>query len=142
MKFALAYFKAIGLDASALQRDILGTQWLSLLAGFDPAGGGSKMKAQGGTFIQEMAKIEGYPIVIDGKYFPAPRAQAAVEEEKGGGGIGGALGKLGGKLLKKKPSPEEEKAPAISFYTEVVSISAAAVDPNELQPPANYKKKN
>ena len=52
------------------------------------------------------------------------------------------MGKIGGKLLKKKPNPEEEKAPAIGFYTEILSLSVAAVDPNELQPPANYKKKN
>jgi len=143
MKFSKAYLAAIGLDAEALQRDILGTQWMALLAGFDPVGGGSKMKASGATMAEEMRKIEGYPIVIDGKYYPAPRPQAqAQQEEQGGGGVGGALGRIGGKLLKKKANPEEDKAPALSFYTEVVSVSAAAVDPNELQPPANYKKKN
>jgi hypothetical protein len=140
MKFSQAYLKAVGLDANTLQRDILGTQWLTLLAGFDPAGG-SKMKAQGTTMSKEMKKIEGYPIIIDGKYYPAPRPQAAEAEDQGRGGIGGALGKLGGKLLKKKPNPEEEKAPAVAFTTEVVSVSAAPVDPNDLQIPANYKKK-
>jgi hypothetical protein len=142
MKFSRAYLQAIGLDVDALQRDILGTQWMSLLAGFDPAAGGSKMKVDPKAMAEEMKKIEGYPIVIDGKYYPAPRPQAAPAEDQGGGGLGGALGKIGGKLLKKKPNPEEEKAPAIGFYTEILSLSVAAVDPNELQPPANYKKKN
>jgi hypothetical protein len=49
--------------------------------------------------------------------------------------------RLGGNLLKKKPNPEEAKAPAISFYTEILSLNAAAVDPAELQVPAVYKKK-
>jgi hypothetical protein len=142
MKFSRAYLQAVGLDADKLQQDVLGTQWLALLGGFDPAAGGSKMNPKETSVAQEMKKIEGYPIVIDGQYTPAPRIQAAAEEKpSGGGGIGGALGKIGGGLLKKKPKPEEEKAPAIKFYTEVLSLSAAAVDPNELAPPANYKKK-
>jgi hypothetical protein len=90
-----------------------------------------------------MQKIEGYPIVVDGKYFPAPKIKPAESESPSGGigGIGGALGKLGGNLLKKKPDPEEEKAPAISFYTEILSLNEAAVDAAELQVPAGYKKK-
>jgi hypothetical protein len=142
MKFSQAYLKAIGLDADKLQQDVLGTQWMALLSGFDPAGGGAKMDAKTASVAQEMRKIEGYPIVTDGKYFPAPKAQAVQAEQEQGGGIGGALGKIGGKLLKKKANPADDHAPALAFYTEVMSLSAAAIDPNELQPPANYKKKN
>jgi len=141
MKFSQAYIKAIGLNADTLERDVLGAKWIALLSGFDPAGG-SKMKAQGTTIADETKKIEGYPIVIDGKYYPAPRPKAAEAEDQGGGGIGGALGKLGGGLFKKKPNPDEEKAPALAFYTEITSLAVAAVDPNELQPPASYKKKS
>jgi hypothetical protein len=143
MAFGSAYLKAMGLDMGKLQSDVLGTQWIALLAGLDPAGGGAKMNANSAQIAQEMGKIKGYPIVIDGKYYPQPRVQAQAESQPTGGGglLGGAL-KIGGGLLKKKPNPEEEKAPVLAFYTEVKSISVTSVDPAELQVPAGYKNKS
>jgi hypothetical protein len=137
--FYAAYMKAMGFDSEKAQRDILGTEWLNLLALFDPAGGKSKLVPDKALLAKEMKKIEGTPIVIDGKYFPAPKPKAAEEEEPSSGG--GLLGKLGKSLLKKKPNPEEENAPAIAFYTEVTSLSAGSVEAEAFQPPADYKKK-
>ena len=142
MAFYKTYLKAMGIDADKVQRDILGTEWIALLSGLDPLGGGSKMKPDAAKFAQEMGKIKGYSIVIDGKYFPAPKPKAAEPKEEGGvSSVGGALGKLGKGLLKKKADPAEENAPALAFYTEVLSLTSASVDAGELQVPANYKKK-
>jgi hypothetical protein len=141
MAFAQSYMKAIGFDSATFQRDVLGTQWIGLLAAFDPVNGKSKMTPDSSAFTREMGKIKGYPIVVDGKYFPAPKAKPAEEEPSSGGGLGGALGKIGAGLLKKKPNPEEEKAPAVSFYTEITALSTTAIDPASLQVPAGYKKK-
>lgn len=138
MTFAQAYMKAVGLDAGNFQKDVLGTQWISLLAAFDPVGGQTTMKADPGKFASEMGKIKGYPIVVDGKYFPTPKIKKAESEPSVGGGLGGKL--LGG-LLKKKADPEEEKAPAVAFYTEVTALSVSALDPASIQVPADYKKK-
>jgi hypothetical protein len=139
--FMAEYLKAMGLDVTQLQNDVLGTQWISLLNGLDPAGGGVKMNTSQASISQEMGKITGYPIVIDGKYFPSPKVQAAPQSQETGGGIGGALGKLGAGLLRKKPNPEAEKAPALEFYTEVKAINVTSVNPGEFQVPAGYKKK-
>jgi hypothetical protein len=139
--FYAGYMKAMGFEADKFQQDILGTEWLNLLALFDPAGGKSKLVPDRAVTAREMKKIEGYPVVVDGKYYPAPKPKAAESEDQGGGGIGGALGKLGKGLLKKKPNPEEENAPAIAFYTEVTSITTGALDASAFQPPADYKKK-
>ncbi len=139
--FAKAYLKAMGLDADKLQRDVLGTEWIAIMAGLDPASGGAKMKLDAAQAAREMSKIKGYPILIDGKYLPAPKAKPAEAQEETGGGISGKLGQLGKSLLKKKPNPEEANAPALSFRTEVLSIETAAVAAESLQPPADYKKK-
>jgi len=139
--FGAAYLKAMGLDMSKLQNDVLGMQWITLLSGLDPAGGGVKMDANQDSIVKEMGKISGYPIVIDGKYFPSPKVKAQAQSEESGVSVGGALGRLGAGLLKKKPDPEAEKAPAVAFYTEVKSISVTAVDAAELQVPAGYKQK-
>jgi hypothetical protein len=142
--FGAAYLKAMGLDVTKLQNDVLGTQWISLLSGLDPAGGGSKMNPKAADVSREMAKITGYPIVTDGKYYPMPKTKAQEQPQATGGGglIGGALGKIGGSLLKKKAEPEADKAPTLAFYTEVKSISVASVDAAELQVPAGYKNKS
>ena len=144
--FGSAYLKAMGLDANKLQSDVLGTQWMSILAGLDPAGGGAKMNAGGPSAAQEMSKVKGYPIVIDGQYFAQPKSKAQAESQESGGGLGGGLGgtlgKLGAGLLKKKADPEADKAPTLAFYTEVKSISVSPVDGAELQVPAGYKNKS
>ncbi len=137
--FYSAYLKAMGLDVTQLQNDVLGTQWISLLAGLDPVGGGSKMDANSAQVAQEMGKIKGYPIVIDGKYYPQPKVKPQEEPQPTGGGL---LGKAVGGLLKKKPNPEEEKAPVVAFYTEVKSVSVESVDASAFQVPAGYKNKS
>jgi len=137
--FGSAYLKAMGLDMTKLQNDVLGTQWLALLAGLDPAGGGVKMDANQASVAQEMGKITGYPIVVDGKYYPQPKVKPQEEPQQTGGGL---LGRIGGSLLKKKPDPEAEKAPVVAFYTEVKSISVAPVDAAAFQVPAGYKNKS
>ena len=142
--FSREYFKKIGLDIDKTQQDVLGTEWLSLLGSMNPADGGkSSLSPKGNQVAQELKKIQGYPIVIDGKYYAtgSAKAETAQEEESGGGGIKGALGKFASKALKKKPNPEEEKAPALAFYTEVTGISVSGIDAAEFQVPAGFKKK-
>jgi len=131
----------MGLDADKMQRDVLGTEWIAIMTSLDPMSGGSKMKPEAGQVAREMAKIKGYPVLIDGRYSPAPKAKAAEAQEEGGGDIRGRLGQLGKNILKKKPNPEEENAPALSFRTEVLAIETGAVAPESLQVPADYKKK-
>jgi hypothetical protein len=142
MAFSTAYLKAMGLDMDQFQRDALGMQWIMILGSLDPTGGGMKLDPKAAGVDREMKKIGGYPIVVDGKYYPMPKITAAEQkEEPADVGIGGALGKIGAGLLKKKPNPEEENAPVLAFYTEVKSIQVAALDPTEFQVPAGYKKK-
>ncbi len=138
MTFSQAYLKAVGFDARDFQKDVLGTQWIGLLAAFDPINGQSTMKADPGSFAAEMGKIKGYPVIIDGKYFVTPKFKKSEAEPSVGGGIGGKL--IGG-LLKKKANPEEDKAPAVSFYTEIMSLTVSALDPAAVQIPAGYKQK-
>ncbi|MCX6565785.1 MAG: hypothetical protein NTW38_05090 [Candidatus Aminicenantes bacterium] len=138
MAFSQSYLKAVGLDTKDFQKDVLGTQWLGLLAAFDPINGQSQMTVDSEKLASEMSKIQGYPIVIDGKYFPMPKFKKAESEPSTGGGI---AGKVIGGLFKKKAKPEEENAPAVAFYTEITALSASALDPASIQVPAGYKQK-
>lgn len=140
--FARTYLKAMGLDVDKMQRDILGTEWIGIMTSLDPMSGGAKKSPEAAALAREMSKLKGYPILIDGKYFPAPKAKPAEPAEEGEGGIRGKLGKIGAGLLKKKPDPAEANAPALAFRTEVVSLEVASVDGATLVPPAGYKNKS
>lgn len=139
LKFTRAYMQSMGIDADSLQQMILGTNWMDLLGSIN--GNDQKPRHQGANFSDEMKKIEGYPVVIDGKYF-ATREGGENEEEKQkdkGGGVKGMLGGLAKKALKKGPT--DENSPAFTYYTELIEFSPRNVDDNAFQIPANYKKK-
>jgi len=139
------YMKKIGLDMDKAQKDILGTEWLSLLSTMSagqPGRGSAGLSPKGEDVARELKKIQGYPIVTDGKYFSEKKGEPAEKrEEVDAGGLKGGLGKFAMKALKKKPAPEEANAPNLSFYTEITSLEVTAVDASEFQVPAGYKKK-
>lgn len=144
-KFSKAYLEKIGLSVDKMQQDILGTNWLSILDSFGKERG--KAQRDFSKFAQEMQKIKGYPIVIDGKYYSTgskPTAESAEgEQEESSKDVKGALGGLLKKTLKKKPAQAEGGAqePSLTYYTEVVELSLADLGANDFQVPAGYKKK-
>jgi hypothetical protein len=138
MKFGRAYLKAIGLDQDVLERNVLGGQWLQALSSMNPANPAPSPKGQ--QVAKELRKIEGYPVLIDGKYTSIrPEGEKKAEEEKSGGMP--SLGKLALGALKKKPKPGEENEPGLSYVIEILQLSAAAVDDAAFQIPAGYKQK-
>jgi hypothetical protein len=137
--FTKAYMKSIGIDADFLQQTILGTNWLALLGSMSEEGQSRRHK--GSNFADEMNKIEGYPVVIDGKYF-AKREGGELEEEEdadSGGGVKGMLGGLAKKALKKGSKNVNE--PAFTYYTELIEFNPVNVGDDAFQVPANYKQK-
>ncbi len=139
MQFTKAYMNSIGIDADSLQQTILGTNWLALLGSMSEEGQQRRHKGQG--FSEEMKKIQGYPVIIDGKYFAKREGGEAEEEEdeESGGDVKKMLGGLAKKALKKKPKNVDE--PAFTYYTELIEFSPAKVGDDAFQVPANYKKK-
>jgi hypothetical protein len=143
--FSQAYLEKIGIDVDKMQQDILGTNWLALLGTMSRDKG--KARPDTSKFVEEMKKIHGYPVVIDGKYYATsqkPTAETAEQEqEETPKDMKRALGGLLKKTLKKKPATTEEAAnePALTYYTEVVELSLADLGTNDFQVPATYKKK-
>jgi len=137
-KFFRAYMKAIGLDQDKLQQDVLGTNWMSILDGMNAAKGRPGTSSAIAKSANEMKKIKGYPVLIDGKYTViSDRPQGEPEEE----GSKGILGGLAKKVLKKKPSGEEAKEPTLVYHIEVLELSLADLADADFQVPADYKKK-
>ena len=137
-KFFRAYMKAIGLDQDKLQQDVLGTNWMSILDGMNAAKGRPGTSSAIAESANEMKKIKGYPVLIDGTYTViSDRPQGEAEEE----GSKGLLGGLAKKVLKKKPSGEEANEPALIYHIEVLELSLADLADADFQVPADYKIK-
>jgi hypothetical protein len=139
MGFTREHMKKLGIDIDAVQQDILGTNWLALFTQMD--GGGGTAGQDTLDFSKEMQKIDGYPVIIDGKYFSTK--QGGEEEEDGeeeGGGVKKMLGGLAKKALKKNKK-QDPNTPAFSYYTELLELRTGSVGDEAFQVPANYKKK-
>ncbi len=132
--FYQAYMKKLGVDRDAAANDYLGLSWIEVLSSLDVQG--NKPKLSGEKAAAELKKIEGFPIVIDGKYFSKTEGGPQAEEEESGG----ILGRLSKKVLDRKPKDEGE-TPVLAYYTEIQDIRTAELGPDVFQPPAGYKEK-
>ena len=139
MGFSREHMKKLGIDIDSIQQDILGANWLVLFTQMDNSGSSAQQDMS--DFSKEMQKIDGYPVIIDGKYYATK--QGGEEEEDGeedGGGVKKMLGGFAKKALKKskKQDPNE---PAFSYYTELLEFRTDNVGEEAFQVPSNYKKK-
>ena len=138
--FAREYMKQIGLTTDELQQQILGTQWQTLFAQMDTSRQDPRQEAS--QFADEMDKIKGYPVVIDGKYFSTrqggEQAQAEEETQRGARKM---LGRLAKKVLQKKKREPTSEEPSFSYYVELMEIIPGNVEPSVFQVPSGYKKK-
>jgi hypothetical protein len=143
MEFYGTYMEKIGLSLPKTEEDVLGMRWLTILNSF------GKTKGEPGLDFsktaQEMQKVKGYPIVMDGKYFTTGQ-KAAGEGAEGGKeeakDVKGALGGLLKKTMKNKPAdPAAANEPALTYHTEVLELSTPDLAAADFQVPAGYKKK-
>lgn len=148
MKFSRAYLAKIGVNMDGFQRDMLGTAWMSMLDAFGRPG--SKPEQDYSRTAAEMKKIQGYPILIDGKYdvktIKAPSgagAETEAAEEESPKDVKGAIGGFLKKSLKKKPAdatPKPEE-PTLTYRIETLEVSTPSLGAADFQVPADYKKK-
>lgn len=139
LKFTKAYMKSMGIDADSIQQMILGTNWLALLGSMSEEG--QQKRHKGPNFSDEMKKIEGYPVVIDGKYFAIREGgeEDTQEEEETSSDVKKMLGGFAKKAIKKGSKDKDE--PAFTYYTELKEFSPSPVSDDTFQVPEDYKQK-
>ncbi|MDW7681787.1 MAG: hypothetical protein SCK70_14590, partial [bacterium] len=140
MQFSRNYMEKIGLDVDLLQQSILGKDWFSIFRGLNP--GQESPRTDESQIADEIKKIEGYPVVVDGKYYVQTSGDKAEQKEQQDiTDVKDMFGRFAKKAVKKEKKDEDE--PNFSYYTELLEMSTTSVDANEFQPPAKYKfKKN
>lgn len=134
-EFSREHMQRMGVDLQELQEEMLGTNWLSIFSRMDSQSQAPDPDAS--RFADEMGKIEGYPVVIDGKYFTETEGGPQEEEESG---IGGLLGGLAKKAIKKDKKDDPDQ-PALSYYIELLEYQTTGIPETEFQPPAGYQEK-
>jgi hypothetical protein len=144
MKFYGTYMEKVGINVPKTEEDVLGMKWLAILDAFGKTKG--QPDRDFSKAAQEMQKIKGYPIVVDGQYYATGQkasgeeAEAGQEESKD---VKGTIGGLLKKTMKKKPADASANAnePALTYHTEVLEISTPDLGASDFQVPAGYKKK-
>jgi hypothetical protein len=141
--FAKAYLAKLGMNLDKNQEELLGGKWLDMLQQVkrDDVGADAKYENAG----NELAKLEGYPVVTDGKYYArrsGGQQQVAAESEQPEEestdvtdvkkGLGGLAKGMFGKKKEEKPKGLE---PAMSFYTEVLKLNIGSADAGRFQSP-------
>jgi hypothetical protein len=148
LRFSRGYLEKMEINTEKMQQDVLGTNWMTMMNSMGR--NRAQTSPEESKVAAEMKKIEGYPVVIDGKYFvastggkPETGGPATEEQQEQPKSIGGVFGGLAKKVIKKKPAETEggPEQPMLSFYTEVTELSLADLSKNDFQVPAGYKQK-
>ncbi len=146
-QFHEAYFKKVGLDVDMNARSILGMNWIKMFRSMRHATKGEE-QWKGAQWAKEMRKIDGFPVLIDGKFF------VSVSGKKGRGNQTGAPGMnmdnpaailnqmfKGGMKQQMKPKAAKNE-PAFAYHTELIRIEVKPIGAEKFKVPAGYQKIN
>lgn len=152
LEFSKAYMRKLGLDVSPEDARKFGMTAVTSLFGEDEQAMRKRLK----ELQEKMSKIKGYPIITalkwevetPGASRPASgeRAEKESEDVDVSGGIGGLLGSLANRSVKKKAAEsakESEKDGNVlfEFSSEIKRIDASSILSSDFEVPRGYKLK-
>jgi hypothetical protein len=147
MAFNQAYMAKLGLSSQPENGKLMGMQYLAAMGMT-----GKDFATRTDSFSNEMAKIQGYPIVTDVKWSmvdssknaATSQPQPEVQPETHPGPFGMPVPDLGGMIANRiAPSPQGEDANVgFSAYNEVRAISVGSVPDSHFEVPTGYTKSN
>ena len=135
------YLGEMGFDSVATTNMVLGTSWINL---FRQTGEQNMENPDASTpdAIKEMNKIEGTPIVVDGKFFVLSdkKTEEKTEEKKDKGlNVKKRLGGFLRRAVEKKKEEPKGPQPAITYHTEVVRWDVTSPQSDWFTVPTDYK---
>ena len=142
-QFQMKYLEYAGIEADLETRAILGLNWIQMFRSMSESNR-DMSKVMDSKFAKEMKKIEGIPVLVDGKYFatrPGKKKEMAGEENENiditnpGGMFGGFLKKKLKEKMKKKPAKHEAD---FSYHTELIKLKLENIGQTKFKVPAGY----
>ncbi len=146
--FQQAYLQKVGIDVDFETHSLLGLNWIQMFRAMHkqpnaPADITNK------KWVKEMKKIEGYPVVIDGKFYISSSEQKKMQQKKSGQefNFNNPTGMFGNMLkngLKKKAKQKtvQKNEPAFTYHTELIKIEAKNLSGNRFKVPEDYQQIN
>ncbi len=142
--FQMKYLEAIGLGTDFETQNILGLNWIQMFRAMSQSRE-DLSNVSDSKLVEEMKKIKGVPVLIDGQYFaqrPGQKQGMKQKEDSGvditnpGGMFGGFLKKKLKEKVKKKPSKHE---PDFSYHTELINLQVKNLEEKHFMVPAGYQ---
>lgn len=144
MQFGKAYMKKVGLDISESQSDILGLRWLAQFNQMNRQEN-TPEKVEASQMANELKKIKGFPVLVDGSYYAIRPQKKKVEEEEEKTDISDLKSMFGGFMKKamkkrmKKDNKKNQNSAAFTYHTELISVKIANLSNDDFTVPAGYK---
>lgn len=143
--FSKLYMEKMGFDVETFADENYGMNWIQLFSRMNP-GEASSEEISWGDDVDKLKQIEGYPIVVDGRFYmirPHDSSEEMEEEQdEPTANVRKLFGRLAKKVVKKKIEPKKEEGPDVRFYTEVKEYGTTDIDESLFQVPGDYKKEN
>ncbi|MHB2153985.1 hypothetical protein ACX8XN_06270 [Calditrichota bacterium GD2] len=141
-EFQKTFMEKVGFPVGMETDAILGLNWFKLFRAMNQESN-NMSDFKGSGFVQELNKIEGLPILIEGQYFATrPKPKQEMQEEKPGLDITNPGGMFGGflkkKLKEKTMKKTAAKGPDFSYRTELIKLEKAPLGDQSFQVPAGY----
>jgi hypothetical protein len=143
--FHIEYMQALGMETNPLFDDIMGTSWMAMFSQMkkESRDASAEDKRRFDQFTNEVEKLKGYPVLIDGSYFQinpnAKKQEEKKEEAPDVTSVGGLFGSIT-KEMTKADAPVGPQA-AFSYYTEILGLEFQTVDIDRFGAPNGYERK-
>lgn len=142
--FNIAMMNAVGLEMDEKSyEDLLGLNWLAILASMDEESGDSEMDIN----MDELKKIKGHPVLSDGSYYTRKMIPVEKQKKKKKKFGFGSLTKMQENLTKvatdavtKKKEDDGVYKRHMNWRTETITINFDKVDNDQFKVPGDYVK--
>lgn len=142
-QFYKTYMEKLGFSVDLQAIENYGLNWVQMLGQMDNEASTGDINWD--NRVSELAKIEGYPVVTDGKYFAIRPDKNKEEEEKSSVksvvGVKKLFGRFAKKAVKKQIEAPKTDGPDVHYYTELLEYSAEPLGAKWFEVPENYKLK-
>ncbi len=140
--FQKKYLEKVGFGRNSEMEAVLGLNWLQMFRTMHRQSNTQENIANK-SWAKEMAKIKGYPVVVDGAFYVSVSGKKGVEKEKEAfdfNDVGGMFGNMLKNKLKKRKETPAKKEPAFAYHMELIKIVTKSLPAKRFTVPADYEK--
>ncbi len=142
-QFTNGYLEAVGVNTNALADDALGLKWAEMFA--QATKGKATYSKPDGDAMQELSKIKGMPVIVEGGYWPQrPKSMSGETAQEDDGADVSNPSKMLGRFAKKRlfggKKKDKENEATITWKNEVKEVKVEKTKSHDFKTPDGYTK--